>query len=159
MMQSLEFSSRSDPETASFFLDISPDALEIPEHIRAHAAAHNYTEKGEPHVTIVGRKIGAKLFEIGAGDMALERAHETNWHVIDLPIYHVIRKLGEKSSLIQMARVPELYAFYDTLAYDTGLSLNVPPPPHITLFTRGDPEGIGLYSWQDLDTYKHETLL
>ena len=55
----------------------------------------------------------------------------------------------ERMSLIELVELPGLHRFRGAIAEASGIALPE-VPPHVTLFTAGDPSGIGLASMQAL---------
>jgi hypothetical protein len=112
---------------------------------------HRFAPKQELHVTVVGKALGARLraaIEGGRIDEAALR-HEfagQRWR---------LRRSGERvrlrkpapdaaiESIIEPVALPAMARWHAWLGRALGEALPV-PPPHVTLYVRGDAEGIGV---------------
>ena len=112
-----------------------------------------FAPKHELHVTVVGKALGARLrHAIATGRVdeasvrtAFEsqrwRARRSGWRV------H-LRKPGEdgaasRESIVEVLAMPAMARFHAALARLLDQPAKV-PPPHVTLYVRGDSEGIGV---------------
>jgi hypothetical protein len=120
----------------------------------------SFLPKSEFHITIIGRDLGQKIKEKISHDhekkdLFLQYISETDWcYEVTNDIY-LFEKEKEVSgndqkkksihteSIVQMVKVPSLESFYQKIELMTGISIP-PRPVHITLYTHGDPEGIGV---------------
>ena len=137
----------------SLLIPITVQDLKIPETIHRYAQTNGFIKKDEYHVTVLGKKwtplIPENLFE--TIDTIVDQIH---WHLIPTHNYYVLKKVNEnneeKFSIIQKMEVPELNAFVSKLSeliqQDLGTFF-----PHITLFTKGSSEGIGIYSEEEFN--------
>jgi hypothetical protein len=107
-------------------------------------AGRTYAPKHELHVTVVGKALGAELCAaIAAGRIdaaGLRRRFEgQRWRLR-------VRKPApddEVESVIEPVALPAMARLHAWLGEALGRPLPV-PPPHVTLFVRGDAEGIGV---------------
>lgn len=110
-----------------------------------------FEPKRERHVTVVGRALGARLGEaIAAGRFAeadLAHAFEAlDWTHDDTDAYVWLAKDKDgvrAESIVELVAMPAMTAFHFALGRKLGEAL-APPPPHVTRWVRGDPEGIGV---------------
>lgn len=119
-----------------------------------------FSPKSELHITIIGKDLGQRIKEkISSSaekkDLFLQYISETDWSyeiVDDLYLFAKEKEFSanerEKKSIhtetiVQMAKVPSLENFYQKIEAITGITIP-PRPVHITLFTHGDSEGIGV---------------
>ena len=111
-----------------------------------------FAPKRELHVTIVGKVLGAQL----QAAMAAQRLDEAavrdafaarDWHFARhadlLRLEKVADDGGRCGSLIELLDMPAMEGFHRRLGRLLGCALPV-PPPHVTLYTAGDAEGIGV---------------
>lgn len=111
-----------------------------------------FEAKPELHVTLVGRALGARLaMSIAAGrfteaDVA-QRFEALDWTHAPTDAWVWLRKAKDDGvvaeSVIELIDMPAMPVFHFALARLLGDVL-APPPPHVTHFVRGDPEGIGV---------------
>lgn len=117
-----------------------------------------FEPKAELHVTLIGSELGARVQQALAahrfGESALERAFETlSWGYTRTALCARLAKLKhdpasprtrvEVGALIEMIELPAMAGFHVELGNLLGASLPL-PPPHVTLYTYGDAEGIGV---------------
>ena len=138
------------------------------------AATNMFDKKSEFHITIIGFKGGMIIREAldkllkDEKQMALQQMRSliarTIWGFTFLPQkYHMMKEYVSRAgtavstehreSYIQMLEIPDVATFYDALNHILSTNLK-PPPPHLTLYTRGDnPEraraGIGINSQEE----------
>lgn len=111
--------------------------------------------KPELHVTLVGTALGAELHatagnHAGALVRALRDAHDWRFERSDRHL--LLRKAVVEDgrvvvahSLIERIDLPAMAPFHRALGRLLGRQLPV-PPPHVTLYTAGRPQGIGVSS-------------
>ena len=156
-------------ESFTVLLDICSNIIQdrISE-IKDAATRSGFVRKDKFHITVIGRRIGLEIKNILDDADAPEikgLIDQMDWGFEFLPERFHIRKkyTGDereeetRESIIQMVCLPALEAFYQELnvIFQTDF---IPPPPHITLFVKGDnPKtskmGVGLYSADDLRRY------
>ena len=110
-----------------------------------------FAPKGELHVTIVGRALGAKAREAMAADAVLAAAIDATIATLDWSwtrnrAWWLLRKregATEKASIVGTVALPAMQRFHARLGQLLGRTLPV-PPPHVTLYVAGDREGIGV---------------
>jgi hypothetical protein len=136
----------------TLLLPVDPAAWSPPAMPIEHAGLA-FAPKHELHVTVVGKALGARLrHAITTGHLdeadvraAFEtqpwRARRSGWRV------H-LRKPGEdgaapKESIVELLAMPAMARFHSALARLLDQAAQV-PPPHVTLYVRGDSEGIGV---------------
>src|SRR5690606_9303676 len=112
--------------------------------------------KAELHVTLVGRALGAEL-HAALGDRAdalvaaardmhdwdLERRGD--WRLLRKPFTGNGGRVAIAHSLIEPVDLPAMAPFRRALGRLLGRQLPV-PPPHVTLYVAGLPQGIGVSS-------------
>ena len=128
-----------------------------------------FDPKDELHITILGKAPGRLVREAIERDPPVEgrirqAIENANWAFrFQDKMYHVCKEKKVRhaqgdlntlhaESIIVMVEVVGLQGFYDRLGRITGVDLE-PPPAHVTLYTYGDPLGIGLYSREDLQEF------
>lgn len=107
-----------------------------------------YQPKDELHITVLSQGAAKKVQEYldanpGTRGKVEELIRRTEWSYEKIPRFYHVRKNSNENSLIQLVRVPGLPAFYAELSDLVGKQLEQ-PPTHVTIYTRGNPEGIGL---------------
>jgi len=107
-----------------------------------------FAPKHELHVTVVGKALGAQArAAIAAGDLdeaALRRAFTAQrWRLRRSGRRVHLRKDDAVESIIEPVALPAMARFHAWLGRALGRALPV-PPPHVTLYVRGDAEGIGV---------------
>ena len=139
-------------------LDISREDFSLPD-TRVRWQEKTFDPKPELHVTLVGKDLGEKItakvkVAPGLAEQLQGLAREASLLVGQLGTLHhaSAEKTDENDqplhaeSVIQMVDVPGLETFYQRLEKLTGEAVEI-PPTHVTLYTLGDPEGIGLPDW------------
>ena len=115
--------------------------------------------KSEFHITIIGKKLAAKIMKMSTRDPELlSRIHKLfytidwSYQILD-SAYLVEEKTGkQRKSIIKEAYCPGMYVFYEKLK----LILNTPsilemPFTHVTIYTdMNHPSGIGIESQEFL---------
>jgi hypothetical protein len=119
--------------------------------------------KRELHVTLAGGALGRELY-LARGERALERAARAafeaqDWSFVRRGRWLLLRKPAGGAnrttalhSIIECIDMPGMARFHAALGGLLGRQLPV-PPPHVTLFTAGKAEGIGLASARQLRGY------
>ncbi|MET0809176.1 MAG: hypothetical protein ABWX93_10515 [Pseudoxanthomonas sp.] len=122
-----------------------------------------FEPKPELHVTLVGGALGREL-HAAFGTGALERATRAALDAQDWSFTRPGRRLllqkaaGGRGnpkvihSVIECIHMPAMARFHAALGVLLGRQLTV-PPPHVTLFTAGKAEGIGVASARQLRGY------
>lgn len=112
--------------------------------------------KPELHITLIGSALGRELRATFDGyflDAALDAARASrDWHYRRTGIRLLLRRpYGTDPdrviahSLIELVELPAMAAFHRRLGRLLGRQLPV-PPPHVTLYTAGRAQGIGVSS-------------
>jgi hypothetical protein len=120
----------------------------------AHAIEHDgraFAPKHELHVTVVGKALGSQLrAAIAAGgidEAGLQRAFGAGrWRLRRSGRRVHLRKPAPEAaveSIIEPVALPAMARWHAWLGRALGRALPV-PPPHVTLYVRGDAEGIGV---------------
>ncbi len=131
----------------------------LDESFVADLESQDYTPKDELHMTVIGFKQGNQLKkvlkynpELTAQVAAL--AEKTEWDILPTGEKYLLTKQYEgevipRQSIIEMVSCPGGEGFIRQLNTLTGLQLEE-QPPHVTLATRGNPQGIGVNTGQDI---------
>ena len=112
--------------------------------------------KPELHVTLAGRALGAELRAacgdraaalVAAARDALDWRFERSGHVLLLrkPFTGDDGQVTLAHALVELVDLPAMAPFQRALGRLLGRQLPV-PPPHVTLYTAGRPQGIGVSS-------------
>jgi hypothetical protein len=144
-------------------LPVDPAAWPPPK-IELQVDACAFAPKDELHVTVVGKTLGAALqVAIAAGrfgEGAVQRAFESQrWRLRRSGWRIRLRKPAAqdgdaaKESIIEPVALPAMARFHAALGDLLGVELPV-PPPHVTLYVRGDAEGIGVADAATLARYR-----
>jgi hypothetical protein len=120
-----------------------------------------FAPKRELHVTLIGRALGAEvLAEIAAGRLAAPELQDAfaaqRWRLRRSGLRLRLRKPPPEQgieSLIEPVAMPAMARWHAWLGGALGRSLPV-PPPHVTLYVRGDPDGIGVPDEASLARYR-----
>jgi hypothetical protein len=109
--------------------------------------------KPELHVTLVGRALAAELHAtfgdraaalIDAARRAQDWRFERTGHCLLLRKAFVEDgRAAVAHSLVELVELPAMAPFQRALGRRLGRQLPV-PPPHVTLYTNGNPQGIGI---------------
>lgn len=105
-----------------------------------------FAPKRELHVTLVGRALGAALRDAGLQSMALSACAGMDWRFMRLHRWlRLETRTGgrRRHSIIELVELPALATLHARLGTSLGRALPV-PPPHVTLYTAGDDQGIGV---------------
>lgn len=118
-----------------------------------------FTPKDELHLTVIGFKQGKQLKKLikkypEIADKIAGLASEIEWDIQPTgERYRLTRRYeGEdvpRESIIEMVDCPGGEKFINQLNILTGLELEE-LPPHVTLATQGNPQGIGINTIQDI---------
>jgi len=103
-----------------------------------------FAPKRELHVTVIGKALGAEVRENIDAD-ALHRVWESQpWRLRRSSWRIRLRKPdADVESIIEPVALPAMARLHAWLGAALGRSLPV-PPPHVTLYVRGDAAGIGV---------------
>ena len=111
--------------------------------------------KPELHVTLVGRALGAELHAAFGNHAAalVEAARDAHdWRFERTHRLLLLRKplaaddqATDAHSLVELVDLPAMASFHRALGHLLGRQLPV-APPHVTLYTAGRPQGIGVSS-------------
>jgi hypothetical protein len=134
------------------------------ERIKFHGKI--FEPKEELHITVIGKDLGRRLKEAVEEDPLIENQirqaiAETEWsYEVTDKMYHVSKdkkkrglqgdfRIVHAESIVLMVEIAGIQHFYEKLGEIIQMELEA-PPTHITLYTYGDPFGIGLASQADL---------
>lgn len=125
-----------------------------------------YAAKRELHVTLIGSRLGHELHVTFATaflhDEITRALAGQDWRFQRtgrlVALAHPAAGAGnansrapQRGSVIELIELPAMRLFHRALGALLGRQLPV-PPPHVTLYTAGDPGGIGLASPRQLRT-------
>ena len=110
-----------------------------------------FEPKHELHVTVIGKKAGrevqARLSRAAQNEAALRKDFENiDWRFIPGVTLHVLSRTTwepRESTIVLPVEMPGMAVFYECLK-SLGLVTDDAPPPHITLYHRNCPGGIGV---------------
>jgi HAD superfamily hydrolase (TIGR01662 family) len=107
-----------------------------------------FQPKSELHITILSQGTAEKTRQYLQSDTDGEQKirsliASSEWAYRQQDKYFYVKDEAGNESIIQMATVPGLEQFLRQMERLSGESLEW-PPTHVTLYTRGDPKGIGL---------------
>lgn len=136
----------------TLILPIPPDRW-VPPCAPATVDGVQLAPKSELHITLIGRRLGDELhaqFDSTYLDSAIAAARDAHdWRFGRTGRHLLLRKpiAGDRlaHSLIEMIDLPAMAPFHGALGRMLGRQLQV-PPAHVTLYTAGDPRGIGVSS-------------
>jgi hypothetical protein len=130
-----------------------------------------FLPKDELHVTLVGKRIGKLLQEQIDQNPEIETQlkqvfQNIDWSFKQTGPIHILARAKEKmsndgiavpviqKSIIQQLTMPGMPIFYDYLKAQGFIESDWPiPPPHVTLYTRNCPHGIGVSNLDELDEF------
>jgi hypothetical protein len=114
-----------------------------------------FDPKPELHITLVGSALGRELqatFGGSAATLVREARNALDWQFERSGRHLLLRKtFAERGhvlvahSIIELVDLPAMASFHRALGRLLGRELPV-PPPHVTLYTAGDAQGIGVSS-------------
>jgi hypothetical protein len=106
-----------------------------------------FVPKHELHVTVVGKALGARLREAilgrGIDEAALRREWARQPWRLRRSGWRIRLRKEAAGSIIEPVALPAMARMHAWLGRALGEALPV-PPPHVTLYVRGDAEGIGV---------------
>jgi hypothetical protein len=128
-------------DAGSLVVAIDPAAWAPP---RALILVHGvvFKPKDELHVTVVGSKLGESV-RAAVEDAAVARAFASQQWRLCRSGWRLRLRKEDKQSIVEPVALPAMARFHAWLGQRLGLTLPV-PPPHVTLYVNGDPEGIGV---------------
>lgn len=148
-----------DTKTGTILVDLV-DPTSLSQDILDQAVAEGFTPKNKKHLTILGFKQGKMLANYikqnpEIAEAIIKLLDSTN---IDIqPTGEGMRLSkqfqGEESpreSIIEMVSCEQIPEIINQINQLTGLAL-VEQPPHITIATKGNPQGIGINSQAELE--------
>lgn len=115
----------------------------------------DFEPKKELHITILGQGAADEVrraMEAHPGKVRQVKRliGSTDWSYRKFQRFYQARDEQGAQSIIQMVEVPALHKFFEELSRVVDQALKT-PPVHVTLYTYGDPEGIGL---SDRETFE-----
>ncbi|MES2630366.1 MAG: hypothetical protein V4611_00195 [Patescibacteria group bacterium] len=144
-------------DEANLLLDVPMNLLNIPASLVNKSMEEGYRPKDEYHITIIGRDLAEQIITLGLNEDIKKLIDATSWSIEFKPRYIELAKDDDegihRQSIIQIVFVPQAAHFYDKLESIMNLPISR-PPEHITLFTKNYDKGIGLYSEDDLNSFK-----
>jgi hypothetical protein len=106
-----------------------------------------FAPKHELHVTVIGKTLGAAVRARIDGPELRDAFGSQRWRLRRSGWRVRLRKAGDdgdfKESIVEPVALPAMARVHAWLGERLGCTLPV-PPPHVTLYVRGDPEGIGV---------------
>lgn len=132
-------------------LPISPEQWELPEE-PVEVDGITFQPKRELHVTLIGRGLGQALHTDPARRQAVREAFmRLDWsfsrtgQLLRLEKRELPGSAGGRAigAIIERIEMPAMAQFYDAIAglLERGLAI---PPAHVTLYTAGTSQGIGV---------------
>jgi len=116
-----------------------------------------FAPKHELHVTVVGKALGARIrAAIAAGridESALRQTFLSQTWRLRRSGWRVRLRKDAVESIIEPVALPAMARMHAWFGRALGDSLPV-PPPHVTLYVRGDAEGIGVPDAAALERYR-----
>lgn len=143
-----------DDQSGYLIVQLDKDTYGLPD-TEVSYRGQTFQPKEELHITIVSSEAAENVQEtLEQQPQAVEQVkhsiEETDWSYRKRErFYHVVEEPGVES-IIQIVEVPGVEPFFDELSRITGKRLEL-PPTHVTLFTRGNPKGIGLPTQEVFD--------
>jgi len=101
-----------------------------------------FAPKHELHVTVVGKKLGEAVRAL-VDEAELRRAFGAQRWRLRRTGWRVRLRKQAKESIVEPVALPAMARFHAWLGARLGVALPV-PPPHVTLYVRGDAEGVGV---------------
>lgn len=177
-----------DEEKFTLLLNVNENDIkkDIGGDLEKVAKEEGFEAKSELHVTVIGFRNGEKIKERLAGMSEADAKNivfevrelisKTDWNFsFEAQQYHVARMYagdtpqgggleiaGMREAYIQMISLPALNDFYTKLNRLLGIGLES-PPPHITLYTKGESAdsskmGVGIESWNEFNRLNPKTV-
>lgn len=149
---------RFDAKTGTLLLGLGGEEIIDPDVMGA-AESEGFKPKDEFHLTVIGFKQGKLLKaaikanpELAASVEKL--ATEIEWGIQPTGERYKLSKLYEgedapRESIIEMLQCPGAENFFASINELTGLELQE-QPPHVTLLTKGNPQGIGITTAEEI---------
>lgn len=149
---------RFDAKTGTLLLGIGDKEMIDPGLLEA-TEPEGFKPKDELHLTIIGFKQGKLLKAAMKANPELatkieELATAAEWGIKPTGERYKLSKLYEgeeapRESIIEMLQCPGAENFFASINELTGLELQE-QPPHVTLLTKGNPQGIGITTAQEI---------
>ncbi len=149
---------RFDAKTGTLLLGLGGKERLDPQFLE-DAESNGFCAKDELHMTVIGFKQGKQLMKAikqypELADKIATLAGETEWGIQPTGERYNLTKQYEgedtpRQSIIEMVACPGGESFIGQLNTLTGLQLEE-QPPHVTLATQGNPQGIGINTGQDI---------
>lgn len=135
-----------------------------------------FKPKDELHITLIGKKLGGSLQQEISRDPEIEKQldlafQDIDWSFEQTGPVHILSRTKEiknnkvvgitvnQESIILILGMPGIAAFYDYLKTQNLIESDQQvPPPHVTLYTRNCPSGIGVSSSELLDNLSKKIL-
>ena len=144
-------------EEGCLLLDVPLNLIQIPKWLNELSASKGFKAKEEYHVTVIGIDLAALIKKQGKTDQIKSLIDSFNWTIEVSDQFIELAKDDEngihRQSIICIVKIPELVTFYDQLTDILGEKIET-PPAHVTLYTKNYDRGIGVYSENDLQTFK-----
>lgn len=114
-----------------------------------------FQPKTELHVSIVSGSAADRLCETAEMNPAIVELirgwiRTVDWRFLPLDRFYAVQDEEENESIVQMVNMPGVAGFFQRLSDLLQQPLPL-PPTHVTLFTCGDPQGIGLPDRETFD--------
>ena len=150
---------RFDAKSGTLLLSLGSEEIVDP-GVKEAAEAEGFEIKDKLHLTVIGFKQGKLLKAALKANPELateieELAMTAAWGVKLTGERYKLSKLydGEdtpRESIIEMLQCSGIEDFFTRINSLTGLDLHE-QPPHVTLFTKGNPKGIGITSAEEIE--------
>ena len=144
-------------EEGCLLLDVPLDLIQIPKWLNELSASKGFKAKDEYHVTVIGVDLAELIEKQRKTDRIKSLINSFNWTIEVGNRYIELAKDDKdgihRQSIICIVKIPELATFYDQLTDILGDKIKT-PPAHVTLYTKNYDRGIGIYSENDLQTFK-----
>ena len=117
-----------------------------------------FAAKTELHITLIGSRLGRELYTTLAPEFLRDQLDQAfaaqDWEFSRSGRLVLLTRRAQmatttqavaptRRSIIELVELPAMRPFHQTLGRLLGRQLSV-PPAHVTLYTAGDPRGIGL---------------
>ncbi len=149
-------------DTGNFLLDVPKGIINVPKSVVEYARQHHFYEKSDLHITLIGRPLAELIAQLHLTSEATQITREIqSLKMASSGDFFVLRKVLEdatvKESIICLVKVKGVKRLFNQLRILTKCPITV-PPTHVTLYTKGDERGIGVYSEADFRAYTVENL-